>query len=109
ESRGSVQGPRVRHSADPPPLLGSAKTNCGHTEAAAGVAGVMKFLMATREGVLPPSLNYVGPNPHIDFDAQRLEVVEDPREWPEYSGRPVAGVAGSGFGGTPAHAASATP
>src|SRR5699024_2171208 len=95
--------------ADHPTLLGSAKTNFGHTEAAAGVAGVMKVLMAMREGVLPPSLNYVGPNPHIDFDAQRLEVVEDPREWPEYSGRPVAGVSGIGFGGTNAHAVTAAP
>ncbi|TYR15242.1 polyketide synthase Pks13 [Corynebacterium urealyticum] len=95
--------------ADHPTLLGSAKTNFGHTEAAAGVAGVMKVLMAMREGVLPPSLNYVGPNPHIDFDAQRLEVVEDPREWPEYSGRPVAGVSGFGFGGTNAHVVIAAP
>lgn len=75
-----------------PTLIGSAKTNFGHTEAAAGVAGVMKVLMAMREDVLPPSLNYSGPNPYIDFEGENLEVVDEAREWPEYSGRPIAGV-----------------
>ncbi|WP_312588782.1 polyketide synthase Pks13 [Corynebacterium dentalis] len=92
-----------------PTLLGSAKTNFGHTEAAAGVAGVIKVAMAMREGMLPPSLNYTGPNPYIDFDRTRLEVVEDGREWPEYSGRAVAGVSGFGFGGTNAHVVLAAP
>ncbi|HJC84767.1 MAG TPA: acyltransferase domain-containing protein [Candidatus Corynebacterium faecigallinarum] len=86
-----------------PLLLGSAKTNFGHTEAAAGVAGVIKVVSAMREGVLPPTVNFAGPNPYIDFDRDHLEVVEDPREWPEYSGAPVAGVSGFGFGGTNAH------
>lgn len=95
--------------ADAPTLLGSAKTNFGHTEAAAGVAGVIKVVMAMREGMLPPSLNYSGPNPYIDFDRNRLEVVEDGREWPEYSGRAVAGVSGFGFGGTNAHVVIAAP
>lgn len=104
---GTVLG-RERDIAEPL-LLGSAKTNFGHTEAAAGVAGVMKVVMAMREGVLPPSLNYTGPNPYIDFDREHLEVVEDPREWPEYSGRAVAGVSGFGFGGTNAHVVIAAP
>lgn len=104
---GTVLG-RERDIAEPL-LLGSAKTNFGHTEAAAGVAGVMKVVMAMREGVLPPSLNYTGPNPYIDFDREHLEVVEDPREWPEYSGRAVAGVSGFGFGGTNAHVVLAAP
>lgn len=104
---GTVLG-RQRDVAEPL-LLGSAKTNFGHTEAAAGVAGVMKVVMAMREGVLPPSLNYSGPNPYIDFDREHLEVVEDPREWPEYSGRAIAGVSGFGFGGTNAHVVIAAP
>lgn len=104
---GTVLG-RERDIAEPL-LLGSAKTNFGHTEAAAGVAGVMKVVMAMCEGVLPPSLNYTGPNPYIDFDREHLEVVEDPREWPEYSGRAVAGVSGFGFGGTNAHVVIAAP
>ena len=104
---GTVLG-RQRDVAEPL-LLGSAKTNFGHTEAAAGVAGVMKVVLAMREGVLPPSLNYTGPNPYIDFDREHLEVVEDPREWPEYSGRAIAGVSGFGFGGTNAHVVIAAP
>nr|WP_314940428.1 polyketide synthase Pks13 [Corynebacterium durum] len=87
-----------------PLLLGSAKTNYGHTEAAAGVAGVIKVVLAMNAGVIPPSLHYSGPNPYINFDREHLEVVEDPREWPCYSGRATAGVSGFGFGGTNAHA-----
>lgn len=86
-----------------PLLLGSAKTNFGHTEAAAGVAGVIKVVQALRHGTLPASLNFAGPNPYIDWDRENLEVVEDAREWPEYSGMGVAGVSGFGFGGTNAH------
>lgn len=86
-----------------PLLLGSAKTNFGHTEAAAGVAGVIKVVEAMRHGMLPQSVNFTGPNPYIDFDRDHLEVIEDPREWPEYSGHAVAGVSGFGFGGTNAH------
>ncbi|MFD5868479.1 polyketide synthase Pks13 [Corynebacterium sp. NPDC060344] len=104
---GTVLG-RGRDAASPT-LLGSAKTNFGHTEAAAGVAGVIKVVLAMRNDVLPPSLHYAGPNPYIDFDAGRLEVVEDPREWPEYSGRKVAGVSGFGFGGTNAHVVLTSP
>ncbi|WP_291479463.1 polyketide synthase Pks13 [Corynebacterium sp.] len=92
-----------------PLLLGSAKTNFGHTEAAAGVAGVIKVVSAMRHGVLPPTVNFTGPNPYIDFDREHLEVVEDPREWPEYSGAPVAGVSGFGFGGTNAHVVLVAP
>lgn len=86
-----------------PTLLGSVKSNIGHSESAAGAAGLIKVVQAIGEGVIPPSLHYAGPNRYIDFDAERLEVVEDPREWPEYSGRKVAGISGFGFGGTNAH------
>lgn len=87
-----------------PLLLGSAKTNFGHSEAAAGAAGLIKVVLGMNKGIIPPSINYSGPNPYIDFDREHLEVVQDPREWPAYSGRPVAGVSGFGFGGTNAHA-----
>lgn len=91
-----------RDSAQPT-LLGSVKSNFGHSESAAGSAGLAKVILGMRNEVLPPSIHYAGPNPYIDFDAERLEVVEDPREWPEYSGRKIAGVSGFGFGGTNAH------
>ncbi|MEZ2122572.1 type I polyketide synthase [Corynebacterium sp. CCM 9203] len=92
-----------RDAADPT-LLGSAKTNFGHAESAAGAAGLIKVVLGMRHGVIPPSLNFRGPNPYIDFDAEHIEIVEDPREWPCYSGRPTAGISGFGFGGTNAHA-----
>ncbi|QGU05713.1 polyketide synthase Pks13 [Corynebacterium comes] len=86
-----------------PTLLGSVKSNIGHSESAAGAAGLIKVVQAMQHGVIPPSLHFAAPNRYIDFDAERLEVVEDPREWPEYSERKVAGVSGFGFGGTNAH------
>lgn len=86
-----------------PTLLGSAKTNFGHTESAAGAASMIKVVLGMAHGTIPPSLHYADPNRYIDFDAERLEIVEDPREWPAYSGRKIAGVSGFGFGGTNAH------
>lgn len=100
-SLGKVLGPG-RDSATPT-LLGSAKTNFGHTESAAGAAGLIKVVLSMTNDVLPPSLNYTAPNRYVDFDAEHLEVIEDPREWPQYSGHKIAGVSGFGFGGTNAH------
>ncbi|MCQ4623331.1 polyketide synthase Pks13 [Corynebacterium sp. CCUG 70398] len=86
-----------------PILLGSAKSSIGHTESAAGVVAMIKVLEALTHDTVPPSANFTEGNQYIDFDATRIEVVEDPREWPQYSGRRVAGVSGFGFGGTNAH------
>ena len=91
-----------RHRKAPLPV-GSAKTNIGHSESAAGVVGLIKVIQAMRNDVIPANINYSAPNRYIDFEAEHLEVVEDPREWPEYSGHKVAGVSGFGFGGTNAH------
>ncbi|QCB29368.1 type I polyketide synthase [Corynebacterium endometrii] len=90
-------------SNENPTLLGSAKSNIGHSESAAGVVGLIKVIESIRNNTLPPSINFTEPNRYIDFDAEHLEVVEDPREWPEYSGHKIAGVSGFGFGGTNAH------
>ncbi|QCQ93194.1 polyketide synthase Pks13 [Rhodococcus sp. SGAir0479] len=89
--------------ADKPALLGSAKTNFGHLEAAAGAAGLIKVVLAMQEDVIPASLNYAGPNPYIQFDKAHLQVVPEATAWPRYTGRAVAGVSGFGFGGTNAH------
>lgn len=86
-----------------PTLLGSAKSNIGHSESAAGSAGLIKVVQSMTHGVIPPAAHFEAPNRYIDFDAEHLEIVEDPREWPEYSGHKVAGVSGFGFGGTNAH------
>lgn len=89
--------------ADKPALLGSAKTNFGHLESAAGAAGLIKVVLAMGEDTLPPSLNYAGPNPYIDFEGAHLQVIPEATAWPRYTGRAVAGVSGFGFGGTNAH------
>ncbi|GAA2826483.1 type I polyketide synthase [Nonomuraea rubra] len=82
-----------------PVLLGSAKTNLGHLEAAAGIAGLIKTVLALHHGVIPPSLHFHRPNPHIPWDT--LKVVTSPTPWPRADAR--AGVSAFGFGGTNAH------
>ncbi|MFJ7219336.1 beta-ketoacyl synthase N-terminal-like domain-containing protein [Amycolatopsis sp. NPDC098790] len=87
--------------ADRPLLLGSVKSNLGHLEGAAGIAGLLKVVLAMTHRRLPPSLGFREPNPHIDFTG--LRVVTSPTEWPRYSGTARAGVSAFGFGGTNAH------
>uniref|UniRef100_UPI00389A1B6A type I polyketide synthase n=1 Tax=Mycobacterium sp. HUMS_1102779 TaxID=3383487 RepID=UPI00389A1B6A len=84
-------------------LIGSVKTNIGHLEAAAGVAGLIKVALALRHRAIPPSLNFVEPNPEIPFDSLPLRVAQTLTPWPESGGRAVAGVSAFGFGGTNAH------
>ena len=88
---------------DRPLLVGSVKTNLGHLEAAAGVAGLVKVVLAMVQSRIPASLNYTEPNPHIPFDAARLRVVTAATPWPRYAGVARAGVSAFGFGGTNAH------
>lgn len=89
--------------ADKPALLGSAKSNFGHLESAAGAASLSKIVLALQNNKVPPSINYTGPNPYIDFDAIHLKVVDQVSDWPRYSGHAIAGVSGFGFGGANAH------
>lgn len=89
--------------ADKPALLGSAKSNFGHLESAAGAASLSKIVLALQNNKVPPSINYTGPNPYIDFDSIHLKVVDQVSEWPRYSGHAIAGVSGFGFGGANAH------
>ncbi|MFI6957173.1 polyketide synthase Pks13 [Nocardia sp. NPDC050408] len=88
---------------DKPALLGSAKTNFGHLESGAGAASLAKVVMALQNNVLPPNVNYAGPNPYIPFEQAHLKVVDEPSEFPRYSGTATIGVSGFGFGGTNAH------
>ena len=83
-------------------LVGSVKTNIGHLEAAAGIAGLIKVALSLQHREIPASLNYTEPNPHIGFDRLPLEVVEKLTPWPSGS-RAIAGVSSFGFGGTNAH------
>ena len=90
-------------SAEQPALLGAVKSNVGHLESAAGAASLAKIALALQHDKLPPSINYAGPNPYIDFDAIHLKVADTVTEWPRYSGHAIAGVSGFGFGGANAH------
>jgi acyl transferase domain-containing protein/acyl-CoA synthetase (AMP-forming)/AMP-acid ligase II/acyl carrier protein len=89
--------------ADRPALLGSVKTNIGHLEAAAGVAGFIKATLALKHGEAPPSLHFRKPNPHIPFADLPLRVVTETQPLPERDRPARAGVSSFGFGGTNAH------
>ena len=90
-------------AADKPALLGAVKSNVGHLESAAGAASLAKMALALKNDKIPPSINYTGPNPYIDFEAVRLKVADTVTDWPRYSGHAISGVSGFGFGGANAH------
>ncbi|SCG49762.1 amino acid adenylation domain-containing protein [Micromonospora halophytica] len=82
--------------------LGSVKTNIGHLDAAAGIAGLIKAVLAVRHGVIPPNLHFARPHPEIDLAGGPFYVPTKARDWPE-GPRRVAGVSSFGVGGTNAH------
>ena len=86
-----------------PLLMGSAKTNIGHLEAAAGIAGVIKVILSLENELLPQHLHFQNPSPHIPWDRLAVEVVKEAIAW-ERNGRPrIAGISSFGFAGTNAH------
>ncbi|MBK8096662.1 MAG: SDR family NAD(P)-dependent oxidoreductase [Planctomycetes bacterium] len=93
-----------RRAAGRPLLVGSVKTNIGHLEAAAGISGLLKAVLALQNGRLPAHRNLQRPNPHIDWTRTEIEVVTEGRAWPQRNGAPArAGVSSFGFSGTNAH------
>ncbi|SMF69245.1 amino acid adenylation domain-containing protein [Tistlia consotensis] len=85
--------------------IGSVKTNLGHTDTAAGLAGLIKVALSLERGLIPPSLHYESPNPEIDFASSPFRVAERLQPWPAEAGRPRRGaVSAFGIGGTNAHA-----
>ncbi len=91
-------------SPERPCLIGSVKTNLGHLEAAAGIAGLIKVALALQHREVPPSLHFEEPNPHIPFDQLPLRVNTALGPWPAPPGAAMlAGVSSFGFGGTNVH------
>jgi acyl transferase domain-containing protein/SAM-dependent methyltransferase len=86
-----------------PLLLGSVKTNLGHLESAAGVAGVMKVLLGFSRREIPPHLHFTRGNPHIDWETLPIRVPTATAPWDPIDGRRLAGVSSFGFSGTNAH------
>ena len=90
--------------ADRPLLIGSVKTNIGHLESAAGVAGVIKAALVLKRGVIPRHLHFQNPNPSLDWDRLPLQVTSSMMDLPQRPDRPrLAGVNSFGISGTNAH------
>ncbi|EJN22261.1 beta-ketoacyl synthase family protein,A-factor biosynthesis repeat protein [Pseudomonas sp. GM79] len=110
QTLGAVYGRATGRAA--PLLVGSVKTNIGHCESAAGVAGIIKVAKALQHGKIPAQLHFDTPNPFVDLNVENIEICTDPRAWPAFSTpAPAAGVPASrlaavssfGFSGTNAH------
>ena len=94
---------RGREAASPL-LIGSVKTNIGHLEAAAGIAGLIKVALSINHQLIPRHLNFIEPNPRIDWHRLAVRVTAAAAPWPSRGGRPArAGVSSFGFSGTNAH------
>ncbi|NQE66883.1 Mycosubtilin synthase subunit A [Nocardia gamkensis] len=93
----------VERPNDRPLMVGSVKTNIGHLEGAAGIAGIIKVALSLSYGELVPSLNYATPNPNIPLDDLNLKVQTRRGSWPRSGENLLAGVSGFGISGTNAH------
>ena len=90
--------------ADRPLLIGSVKTNIGHLESAAGIAGLIKIMLSMKQGLIPKHLHFRKPNEHLDWDALPVRVTSEATRWPQDPDRaPLAGVSAFGISGTNAH------
>ena len=91
-------------TTDHPLLIGSVKTNIGHLESAAGVAGLIKAALVVNRGVIPKHLHFHNPNPALDWDRLPIRITSEMSDWPDGYRRPrLAGVNSFGISGTNAH------
>ncbi len=86
-----------------PLIIGAAKTNIGHLEAAAGIAGLMKVVLSLQHEQIPPHLHFKQPNPHIPWDEIPVQVPTEHIAWPRGEKKRLAGVSAFGASGTNAH------
>ncbi len=86
-----------------PLIVGSAKTNFGHLESAAGIAGIIKTILALKHGRIPQHLHFYSGNPEVDWERAGIEIAGAARDWPSWTERRIAGVSSFGFSGTNAH------
>jgi acyl transferase domain-containing protein/SAM-dependent methyltransferase/acyl carrier protein/aryl carrier-like protein len=97
-------GAAAGRTPDRPLVLGAVKTNLGHLESAAGIAGLIKVVLALHHGEIPPNLHFREPNPHLDLDAVPAVVPVRRLPWPAADeDKRLAGVSSFGFGGAIAH------
>ena len=90
--------------SDRPLLVGSVKTNIGHLESAAGVAGLIKAVLTVNRGIIPKHLHFENPNPAIEWDRVPLQITDSMIDWPRRRGQPrLAAVNSFGISGTNAH------
>ncbi len=86
-----------------PLIIGSAKTNIGHLEAASGVAGLIKLVLALQHAEIPRHLHFQKINPQIALEEWRMKIPTEHMAWPAYNGRRLAGLSAFGLSGTNAH------
>jgi acyl transferase domain-containing protein len=88
---------------DQPLVIGSVKTNIGHLEAAAGVAGLIKVVLSMQHGLIPPHLHFTRPNPYVTWGELPVSIRTDLAPWPPTDGPRIAAVSSFGVSGTNAH------